>query len=126
MIDEQHEEHRMYRLAKNRFTLLIISSIAVALSLVVISLFLYVSSGTAQVDLSRPGYSSVRDEVSDGNDDFTGFSSTGPIDKESLTQFEELYSKTANEATRTEVFHNDIISNEALRITGEDTTAQSY
>lgn len=125
-MDELHEEHRMYRLAKNRFTMLIIGSISIALLLVVISLFLYVSSGTAQVDLSRPGYSSVRDEVSEGNGDFTGFPSTGPIDKESLAQFEKLYSKTANETTKTEVFHNDIISNEALRITGEVSTTQSY
>lgn len=126
MTDELHEEHRMYRLAKNRFTILIVGSITVALFLVVIALFLYASSGAAQVDLSRPGYSTVRGEVNEGDDDFAGFSGTGPIDKASLTLFEQLYSKAADEATKTEVFHSDIISDEALRITGEESTTQSY
>lgn len=126
MLEETHEEHRMYRLAKNRFTVLILGSIGVALLLVIIALFLYVHSGAAQVDLSRPGYSSVRSEVNENQDDFTGFSGTGPIDKDSLALFEQLYSKTADEATKSEVFHNDIISNTALRISGEDSTTQSY
>lgn len=126
MTEEIHEEHRMYRLAKNRFTALIMGSIIVALFLVAIALSLYVHSGAAQVDLSRPGYSSVRDEVKEGKDDFTGFSGTGVIDKDSLALFEKLYTKTIKEATKSEVFHSDIISDESLRITGEESTVQSY
>lgn len=125
MTEEMHEEHRMYQLAKNRFVGLIMGSIVVALVLVVIALYLYSRSGAAQVDLSRPGYSSVRGEVKE-DDDSTRFPGTGSIDKDSLALFERLYSKTAGEATKSEVFHSDIISDGTLRITGEESTVDAY
>ena len=84
MIEEPHEEHRMYRLAKNRFVILIIASILISLVLVMIALGLYARSGAAQVDLSRPGYSEVRKQVSEDDQEFKAFPGTGPIDKDSL------------------------------------------
>ena len=126
MTEDVQEEHRMYAVAKNRFTILIIGSITVALLLVMISLFLYGVSGAAQVDLSGPGYSSVRSEVTEDRDSFEAFPGTGPINKEALALFDRLYTQTTQAATKSEVFHNDVISDRALRITNEDLSLQNY
>lgn len=121
MIDEQHEEHRTYQLAKNRFVILIVSAIAISLILVSIALALYAWSGAAQVDLSRPGYSDVRNKVNEAEEP-TGFSNSGPIDKDVLSDYEKLYDKTARQVTSVNVFESSVLSDEALRI-NEDPAA---
>lgn len=115
MTDEQHEEHRAYQLAKNRFVILIISSIAISLLLVSIALALYAWSGAAQVDLSRPGYGDVRNKVDEAEEP-TAFPNSGPIDKEVLDDYEKLYDKTASQVTSVNVFEGGVLSDEALRI----------
>ncbi len=115
MSEELLEERRMIRLAKNRFVMLIIGSIVISLLLVSIALAWYASSGAAQVDLSRPGYSGVRDQVSD-NQDSTTFQSSGPITKEVLDSYEKLFDKTANQVTSVETFESQALSDETLRI----------
>ena len=60
----------------HRFLLLIVLSIIIASVLVIISMMMYSSSGAAQLDLSRPGYDDVRDQI-DKSDDFNDYSSTG-------------------------------------------------
>jgi len=115
MNDELHEERRAYRLAKNRFVVMLASSIAVALLLVTIAMILYTTSGTAQLDLSRPGYTDVRDKI---NSDLglSTFPSTGEINKEAIASFEKLYDETAKQATSINAFEDGVLSDEALRI----------
>lgn len=112
----QHEDHHIYRLAKNRFIVLITGTIILALFLVSISLALYGSSGTAQVDLSRPGYSGVRDQAKEDTQEEKSFSSSGPIDKASLEEFERLYTETSKSATSVKAFDGNVLSDEALHI----------
>ena len=115
MTEELLEERHAIRLAKNRFVILIAASIVVALILVSVALALYAWSGAAQVDLSRPGYSGVRNQVSENQDPIT-FSSNGAIDKEVLESYEKLYDKTANQITSVETFEEAALSDETLRI----------
>lgn len=115
MNEEPHEDHRALQLAKNRFVILIGSSILVALFLVMIALALYGFSGAAQVDLSRPGYSGIRNQISDTQEP-TAFPSSGPIDKDVLYNYEKLYNKTADQVTAVEAFESGALSDEALRI----------
>lgn len=100
---------------RHRFLLMIGLAIVVALSLVGVSMALYYNSGTAQLDLSRPGYQSVRDQAS-MSDDFTGFSDSGPVNLETLQEFRELYEQRAAEATNYDSFGGDVMSNEGLGI----------
>ena len=49
--------------AKHRLSLLLVITVVIAITLTVVSMVAYNISGTAQLDLSRPGYSSVSDKV---------------------------------------------------------------
>lgn len=115
MSEELLEERRAIRLAKNRFVILIFGSIFVSLLLVTVALIWYARSGAAQVDLSRPGYSGVRDQISDTQDSST-FQSTGAINKEVLDSYEKLFNKTATQVTSVETFDSQALSDETLRI----------
>lgn len=115
MSEELLEEHRAMRLAKNRFVILIGSSILVALVLVMVALALYGFSGAAQVDLSRPGYSGIRNQISDTQEP-TAFPSSGAINKDVLDKYEKLYNATASQVTAVEAFESGALSDESLRI----------
>jgi len=115
MNEELHEDHRAYRLAKNRFVVMLLCSIGVALLLVTISMALYSSSGTAQLDLSRPGYAGISSKIN-SDQSFTTFPNTGEINKETLDSFEKLYDETAKQASSTNAFESSVLSDEALRI----------
>lgn len=103
------------RWEQHRFLLLIGAIIVIALFLVGVALALYASSGAAQLDLSRPGYESVRGQVSK-SDEVESFSASGPIDKEVLDQFRTLYSVQAEKATNIDGFGGDVMSDEVLSL----------
>lgn len=103
------------RWGEHRFLIMIAGSIVIALFLVGVALALYASSGAAQLDLSRPGYQSVRKQVSQ-DDTFSGFSANGAIDKASLEQFEKLYDERAKQAIGVESFGGNGMSDESLSV----------
>lgn len=93
------------------------ASITVALLLVWVAMQLYASNGTAQLDLSRPGLSNVRNSTSSRSDDtYKGFPSNGTLDQAALTKFNQLYRDKLNEATSVDAFGNDVLSPAALQI----------
>lgn len=100
---------------KHRFMLMVGGSIVIALMLVAVAMKLYASSGAAQLDLSRPGYEHVSEQVSQ-TEVFKGFSSTGDIDKQTLEDFREMYNKRAEQATNINSFGGDVMSDVALSI----------
>ncbi|MFI5212744.1 MAG: hypothetical protein ACHQTE_02170 [Candidatus Saccharimonadales bacterium] len=107
------EAHSLGPWERHRFMLLVGLAIIVALLLVGVALALYNSSGAAQLDLSRPGYVSVRQQVTP-SDSFQGFPATGPIDQQTLDQFHQLYAKQAQQATNVDSFGGDVMSDQAL------------
>ncbi len=101
---------------KVRFIILIGGSIATALTLVFISISLYFSSGTAQVDLSRPGYQSVRDQTPQ-EAPYRGFSSSGTVTQETLDEFDKLYQERSKKAKAVDdAFSGEVLSDAALSI----------
>ncbi|MBI3889092.1 hypothetical protein HY312_00740 [Candidatus Saccharibacteria bacterium] len=105
----------MGRHNKLRFVMLIGGSITIALFLVSVSITMYFSSGTAQVDLSRPGYQSVRDQTMP-EDPYKGFPSSGVVEDKTLNDFNKLYQERAKEATTVDAFNSDVLSDSALNI----------
>jgi hypothetical protein len=101
--------------AQHRFTLLVAGAILVSLFLVGVALALYASSGAAQLDLSRPGYVSVREQAAEP-DQFDGFSGSGEMDKAALDQFRTLYDQQAKKATSVDSFGGSVMSDQALSI----------
>lgn len=109
------EARTLGRWERHKFLVLVGMTILVSLFLVGVALSLYASSGAEQLDLSRPGYQSVRDKVGQA-DDFNGFDGTGPIDKESLAQFRALYEAQAEQAKAVDSFGGHVMSDKALSI----------
>lgn len=100
---------------RHRFVVLIGLTIVISLFLVSVALALYASSGAAQLDLSRPGYKSVRDKAS-RSDSFEGFSASGPVDQDTLDKFKALYDSQSKNATNYDSFGGDVMSDKTLSI----------
>lgn len=99
------------------FVFMIGLAILVALFLVYVALSLYQSSGAIQLDLSRPGYDSARQEASKDNQVFKGFAADGPINKDTLKEFDGLYKQKAAEALiGIDAFSSDALSDSALSL----------
>lgn len=109
------EAPKMRYWERHRYILLVGATIAVSFVLVIVAMMLYNSSGAAQLDLSRPGYVSVREQV-DSSDKFVRFPSTGQIDAKSLDSFRALYTKQAQQATAVDSFGGDVMSDKKLSL----------
>lgn len=103
------------RTSKQRFIIFIIVSILTALVLVVISMSLYATSGTAQLDLSRPGYQSVQGKLG-STDTFQGFPATGPVNNQTIEQFKNLYNKQVKPVEGDSPFGAEPLSDHSLGI----------
>ena len=99
---------------RQRLLLLVVGSVIIALLLVVIAMAIYVSSGAAQLDISRPGYQSVQDQVDTTT--FESFPSTGSVDTETIDDFLELYDKQTGRVDSNDVFSEDALADKALGI----------
>lgn len=97
------------------FLLMVGAAVLISLFLVGVALALYASSGAAQLDLSRPGYQSVRNQAGQ-NGSFDGFSASGELDPAALEQFRKLYEERAQQATSVDSFGGNVLSNESLSI----------
>lgn len=101
----------------HQFAVMIVGVITISLFLVYVALSLYGSSGTLQLDLSRPGYDSARKEVRKESEVFRGFSEDGAITTEALEEFEALYKQKSEEAlAKIDAFSGDVLSDEALSL----------
>ena len=114
---DQHDHVRMQTIRAHQFIALIVLAILTSLFLVYVALSLYQSSGTLQLDLSRPGYDNAREEATKDNVVFRGFAADGPVNKESLNEFERLYKEKAAQALiEFDAFSGDALSDAALTL----------
>jgi hypothetical protein len=111
-VNEVSEEVLTYW-GQHRFLLLIALTIIVAIVLVGISLVIYNVSGSAQLDLSRPGYQSVSDKV-EPDDEIDEYDASGPINKTTVNEFTTLYDAQAAKAKATDAFNGDPLNPEVL------------
>jgi hypothetical protein len=103
------------RFSQHKFLLLISGSVLMALVLTIISMSLYAWSGTAQLDLSRPGYQSVQKEAK-SNEKFDGFSGTGDINSKVLDDFKKMYDKQTAQVSGIDAFSGDVLDDASLKI----------
>ena len=99
--------------AQHRLSILLVSSILIALVLTVVSVALYNNSGAAQLDLSRPGYRAVSDKV-ERTSDIDRYSATGPVTPKTVQEFLDLYNKQAEKAQGVDAFSGDPLKPEVL------------
>lgn len=100
---------------RHKFLLMVGVAIAISLFLVGVALALYASSGTTQLDLSRPGYQSVRQQAT-RSDTLTTFPADGPLDNKAIEEFRKLYEERAGKATSVDSFGGNVMSDQSLSI----------
>ena len=108
--------------SKHRFLIMIATSVVVAFILVVIAMSLYNASGAAQVDLSRPGYKTVKAESITGDNNLQRYPSTGAITQSTIDDFKKIYDQQVSYIKTADAFGGDPLSPESLGISA--TTAQ--
>lgn len=110
------DEKAFDALSRHRLAILIGASIMVALVFTVIGLILYNTSGTAQLDLSRPGFEGVDQLVKEGQAELVEYPATGAINDEALAQFDALYKTQMENVTSIDAFGGDPLAPDALGI----------
>ena len=100
---------------QTRLVLFVGGSIVIAVLLVLVSMALYISSGAAQLDLSRPGYQSVQDKEAPSNT-FKSFPSTGDVSTNTIDEFQRLYDEQVRQVTTVDAFDPAVLDNQALGI----------
>jgi hypothetical protein len=107
---------------KHRLSLLLILTVIISLILTVISMVAYNVSGTAQLDLSRPGVSSVSNQV-DKTDTINDYSAFGPVSNDSINEYTKQYDEQAKKAKSVDAFSGDPLDPEILEF-GTNSTEQ--
>lgn len=115
--EEHHESIGVRTVRAHQFFSMVVVVIIISLFLVYVALSLYQSSGTIQLDLSRPGYDNARLEAVKDNEVFKGFSADGAIDAAALNEFDALYKQKAAEALiNIDAFSGDALSDATLTL----------
>jgi len=108
---------------EHRFMLLIVGTLLISIVLVSISIFIYNVSGSAQLDLSRPGYQSVSGKVDD-TDPITDYSPFGPVNKATVNEFTKIYDTQAAKAKAVDAFNGDPLNPEVLEFSDPATSTE--
>lgn len=98
---------------RHRLSLLLVTTVVIAILMTTISVIIYNSSGAAQLDLSRPGYRSVSDQV-ETTQQIDSFNANGPVSTEVIEDFIELYDAQAEKATAIDAFNGDPLNPDVL------------
>lgn len=99
---------------RHRLSLLLVLTVATTIVLTVVSIIIYEASGAAQLDLSRPGYQSVADQV-DENAGIRDYSPFGAVNTETIKEFTDLYDEQAAKAKAVDAFNGDPLNPELLQ-----------
>lgn len=105
---------------RHRFMMAIVLTVVIACIMTAISLSLYVSSGTLQLDLSRPGYESARKELIKPEDK-KDFAINGAIDKQALEEYQKQFDTQRAELNRIGKFKDHGLSDDSLTLSSEAT-----
>jgi hypothetical protein len=104
------------RLSNHKLAVLISLVIGVSLILVSVALGIYNSSGAAQLDLSRPGFSSIQKDVKDERN-INSYPSNGTFDKKAFDDFKALFSQRTQAVQGINGFDPSAVANDAFRLT---------
>lgn len=118
-----HTDEQLSFWDEHRFMLLIIATLIIATILVVVSIVIYKVSGSAQLDLSRPGYQSVSNKV-DRTDPVTDYSAFGPVNKSTVKDFTTVYDQQASKAKAVDAFNGDPLNPDVLEFSDPTTSPE--
>ena len=101
-----------------QFAAFLVAAVLITIALTILSYSLYLLSGTAQLDLSRPGYKQALSEVSPTNTDNYSYSANGPLDKRALDEFKSKYDALIAKTKGYSAFDPGAMSDEQLNLNG--------
>lgn len=111
------KKSRFERIGEYKLGLAIAGAIAISLFLTAMSLVLYAITGTASLDLSRPGYESAREQIKkSANDAGDTFSATGELHKSDLDVYLKNYKKKQLELKGYDAFDPNVVSDAQLNL----------
>lgn len=120
MNNTKKNKTRVSFVGRHRFMLMVLMSVFITAVLVSVSMSMYNSSGAAQLDLSRPGYISVRDKAVKNDSDFQAYSNTGEINQKTISEFKALFIKQAVQVKSVDAFGGDPLSSDSLGFSAVD------
>lgn len=103
----------------HRFWGMIIGALGIAFFLVLVAMNLYNSSGTAQLDLSRPEYENVRDQVGRDTDSVV-YPASGELDNAALDEFRDIFDDKASKLRNGKYYSPDAMNDAALGLPAVD------
>lgn len=98
--------------ARRRMVLALLITLSITLVLTSISMYLYVRSGTAGLDLSRPGLSKERGSIQ--KEKTFDFASTGTLTKTDFSNFKKLYDEQRSVLRSAGSFDPDVLTDASL------------
>jgi hypothetical protein len=110
-------------IGEHQWPVFIVLVLAIAISLTSVSLWLYHASSTAKLDLSRPGYEQVREDVKDSSDSTKPFSPTGNLNEAAIADFRSRYEGIKNRLDQINNYDSLVMSDKNLGlVAGEAVT----
>ena len=108
-------------IARHRIAVLVVGATFIALTFAGVGLYLYHATGTAQIDLSRLEYRGVAKESANQEvKNYKEYPEVGPINSETLAEFESLFEKHVELITSVDAFSGDPMALDALHIESQD------
>lgn len=104
------------KISHYQFVAMVVLAVIIAVLLTSVSILVYVHSGAINIDLSRPGYEKNREETSI-TDTENQFQTSGPIDQETVDDFNNRLQTLQDEINSMNNFSNKVMSDKALNIT---------
>ena len=102
--------------ADHRITVLVAATVMIALIFTGVGLLLYNTSGTAQIDLSRPDLVGVSEDIDQDNNAREEYPASGPINEATLDEFDKLYEQQIENIDSLDAFGGDPLVPSALGI----------
>jgi hypothetical protein len=109
---------------KHQWPAFIIAVLVVATLLTSVSLWLYKVSGAAKLDLSRPGYEKIREDVQDDGDGTKPFSPTGVLDDAAIADFRSRYENIKARLDHMNDYDDATMSDENLGLAAGQATTE--
>jgi len=80
-------------LQRHQLASFVILAIVISAIMTVVSMWLYMASGTMKLDLSRPGYEQARQEITNDSSDNQSFSPNGSLTPSVINDFRDRLNK---------------------------------
>ena len=117
--------HRLFRqirliIRRNQIVTGMILAIAITIAMTSVSMYLYVRSGASGLDLSRPGFNGMQNNVQ--KERSFNFASTGKLSQQDYDEFVRLFDEQRAAINASGNFDDQLLSDEALGFATQQST----